>query len=295
MAPADLTHRAALLELAGTLGIETHYTDALGENRQISDETLLAVIAAFGLPANPIEAGLELKHDRQALSLGLAAVQIVQAENSNPRLVLRLPAGCGQLAWTCWLEAGEVRSGSITVDVSANERQFAMPLPGGLPLGYHRLEVEASGTRAETDLIVAPARCYLPAQLGPGSRSWGLSCQLYGLRSDRNWGIGDFSDLAGLGRTAGRYAASVLGINPLHALFTAEPRHISPYSPSSRSHLNDLYIDPATVPEFADCAPAQAMLANRETRRLLEAARASVLVDHAAVSALKRPLFELLY
>ena len=295
MAPADLTHRAALLELAGTLGIETHYTDALGENRQISDETLLAVIAAFGLPANPIEAGLELKHDRQVLSLGLAAVQIVQAENSNPRLALRLPAGCGQLAWTCRLEAGEVRSGSITVDVSANERQFAMPLPGGLPLGYHRLEVEASGTTAETDLIVAPARCYLPAQLGPGSRSWGLSCQLYGLRSDRNWGIGDFSDLAAIGRTAGRYAASVLGINPLHALFTAEPRHISPYSPSSRSHLDYLYIDVTAVPGFTEDSAVHELMQGRWFGATHWAARSATLIDYGAVAACKKPVLEALF
>ena len=51
----------------------------------------------------------------------------------------------------------------------------------------------------------------------------------------------------------------MIGINPLHALFAAEPRHFSPYSPSSRLWLDYLYIDPAAVPGFAEDAAAQAL------------------------------------
>ena len=104
-----------------------------------------------------------------------------------------------------------------------------MALPSGLPLGYHRLEVEANGITALADLIVAPDRCHLPAELGPGSRRWGLSCQLYGLRSERNWGIGDFTDLAMLARTAGRCTASVVGINPNSGLELL-PKMVTPLS-----------------------------------------------------------------
>ena len=56
-----MTGRAALVRLAGLVGIETRYTDALGQTREASDETLLALIGAFGLPSNPVKAAAELE------------------------------------------------------------------------------------------------------------------------------------------------------------------------------------------------------------------------------------------
>ena len=105
----------------------------------------------------------------------------------------------------------------------------------------------ARSDRRAARLLIFPEACR------PGPRSWGLSCQLYGLRSERNWGIGDFTDLAALARGAGTARAlRRSGINPLHALFAAEPRHVSPYSPSSRIQLDYLYIDVTAVPGFAE-------------------------------------------
>ena len=37
-----------------------------------------------------------------------------------------------------------------------------------------------------------------PAFQGDGRKTWVLAVQLYGVRSARNWGHGDFSDLAEL-------------------------------------------------------------------------------------------------
>jgi 4-alpha-glucanotransferase len=86
-------------------------------------------------------------------------------------------------------------------------------------------------------------RCHVPASLldAPG---WGVFCQLYELRSDRSWGIGDFADLAELARICGAEGTDFLGINPVHALFTAMPERASPFSPSNRRFLNPLYIAP---------------------------------------------------
>ena len=97
--------------------------------------------------------------------------------------------------------------------------------------------------------------CHLPDGLrtAPG---WGVFCQLYELRSGRQWGIGDFADLAALARICGAAGADFLGINPVHALFTAAPERASPFSPSSRVALNPLYIAPdalgADRPEMPD-------------------------------------------
>ncbi len=84
-------------------------------------------------------------------------------------------------------------------------------------------------------------RCFMPPWLENG-RAWGMTCQLYGLRSERNAGIGDFEDLARLAEIAARAGADFVGVNPLHALFSAEPQRFSPYAPSSRRFLNPIYI-----------------------------------------------------
>ncbi len=81
------------------------------------------------------------------------------------------------------------------------------------------------------------------------------------LRSPRNWGIGDFSDLKQLAQLAARHGADFVGVNPLHALYAAEPRRYSPYSPSSREFLNVLYIDPEAMQALAISPAARAHIA----------------------------------
>ncbi|WP_281826779.1 4-alpha-glucanotransferase [Jannaschia rubra] len=94
---------------------------------------------------------------------------------------------------------------------------------------------------------VAPATMEVPGDVAchlPEGRGWGIFCQLYELRSARQWGVGDFADLAALATVCAKAGADFLGINPVHALFTAEPDRASPFSPSNRRFLNPLYIAP---------------------------------------------------
>ena len=273
-----------LRHVAGLAGIQTRHVDALGTTHEPGEEVLSPLIAAFGLPVDPAKAAAVLSQETGAAPLGLPPVRIVAAEAEAVELPLRLPGGTDRVEWRIALEDGGRHEGTAASDP-------LLWLPGGLPLGYHRLEVAAGGESAALDLIVAPRDCYLPAGLQAGARSWGLTVQLYGVRSARNWGMGDFTDLASLTRGTGAAGGAALGLNPLHALFAAEPRHVSPYSPSSRIHLDYLYIDPAAVPGFAE-DPAIAALAPADA---IARARDAALVDHGAVAALKRPVLEALY
>ena len=290
-----MADRAAVSQLARLIGVDTHYTDALGETRQVSDDTLSALITGFGLPVDPVSARRQFEEQQRGLLLGLEAAQIVGAEDPLPRLTLRLPVKSRKIVWTCRLEDGGECRGHAVLDGRARKGRMTMPLPAGLPLGYHRLELEAGNISARVTLIIAPDRCYLPAELGTGARSWGLSCQLYGLRSAHNWGIGDFSDLATLARAAGKYGAAVVGINPLHALFAAEPQHVSPYSPSSRSQLAYLYIDVPAVPGFADDDAVHRLMQQEWFGATHWAARSARLIDYGAVTACKRRVLEALF
>lgn len=97
-----------------------------------------------------------------------------------------------------------------------------------------------------------PMRCWQ----GDGRRLWALAAQLYVVRSDRNWGHGDFTDLKHLIEIASAVGASAIGLNPLHALFPDRPSQASPYAPNSRLFLNPLYIDVEAIPEFPGVAAA---------------------------------------
>ena len=125
----------------------------------------------------------------------------------------------------------------------------AMGVAAGDPASLSRSL--AAAPEPVDDVFAAPpgVRCFLPEWLAKG-RAWGITCQLYGLRSARNHGIGDFEDLARLAERAGGEGADFLGVNPLHALFTADPERCSPFSPSNRRLLNPLYIALDRVPGF---------------------------------------------
>ncbi len=290
-----MNNRAAIEHVARLIGIEQRYTDGLGRSREVADGTLLALVEALGLPADPARAMCALAEEERGAPLGLSPVHLVAAEATHRILTLRLPKACSEVLWSCRLENGEQRSG-VSVGVSRTERDgFPIPLPDGLPLGYHQLDLDAGGVTARLSLIVTPDRCHLPAELGPGTRKWGLSCQLYGLRSAGSWGIGDFSDLGRLARAGGSCKAAALGINPLHALFAAEPLHISPYSPSSRSWLNYLYIDVSVVPGFAEDETVRALIGGGWFAATQGAARSSAVIDYGAVAACKRPVLEALF
>src|SRR3984957_8329008 len=148
--------------------------------------------------------------------------------------------------------------------------------PPDLPEGAYRLHLtDAAGVSEETPLIVAPR-----AFAGDFDRCWLLAVQLYSVRSARNWGMGDFTDLEELIELAGQLGADGVGLNPLHALFDDRPGDCSPYSPNSRLFLNALYVDVEKLPEFQSEAFA-------ETAGTIARLRQGDLVDYAGVAALK--------
>jgi len=148
--------------------------------------------------------------------------------------------------------------------------------------GTIRRIVEALAARGNQPAAVREqARQPELAYQGDGRKCWVLAVQLYGVRSRRNWGHGDFSDLADLLKVIAALGGAGVGLNPLHAQFYDRATCSgSPYSPNSRLFLNPLYIDLEAVEEFdrglyLNIAPDIARLRDAE------------LVDYSAVAALK--------
>jgi 4-alpha-glucanotransferase len=131
-----------------------------------------------------------------------------------------------------------------------------------------------------------PATCPRPQELGIG-HGWGVTCQAYGLRSDRNAGIGDLADVAALAERLAAEGADFLGLSPLHALFPEDPGRYSPYAPSSRRWLNELLV-------AMDAACRDLGLAPIEVEGVATL-RAAELIDYPAVAAAKGQALERLW
>jgi len=299
---------ALVQRLANLRGIGDAYHDYRGELQYFSLQTKAGILRAMGCAVD----------DDAALAAEIRQLEGARARKFLPALVTAHGPRAGfeinitarefgaTLVWTLKLENGERRGGAISSadcrevwrgdsdGTWITRRHFDVPVD--LPPGYHELELKiGSGSVARCPLISSPARCFEPPRIIAGERLWGVAVQLYTLRSDENWGIGDFSDLQSLIRWVAPHGAAFIGLNPLHAMSPAEPSRSSPYSASSRHFLNVLYIAVPAVPEFGECVAAHERLQQPQIREDLARLRECPLVEYEGVARLKFEILELLH
>lgn len=145
--------------------------------------------------------------------------------------------------------------------------------------------------REDIDCPTAP-RAVAADSLG---KTWGVTLPLYGLRSKRNWGLGDFEDLRHTVELAAREGAAFVGINPVHALFPRDAARYSPYSPSSRNHLNVMHIAPDLIVELKDTNDGRSFLSDDSLTQKIDALRVTDHVDYEGVYKTKMLAFEHAY
>ena len=295
-----------LARLAQLLGVEPGYHDIWGNWHAPDEETLRAFLGAMGVKAHSDEeAARELaSRERQQWSRVVPPITVLRRSQlgQGVRLQLEEASLARPLAWRIVQESGEIEEHAFTpvklpfVEKHEASRIHAFHLPmADLPDGYHRLAIlEGDTLLGEGVLAVVPDKCFLPPLLADGGRVWGTTVQIYGLRSARNAGIGNFTDLRRAADVWGLRGAGIVGVNPLHALSLRDPGAASPYSPSSRLFLNPLYIDIESVPDFNEVAeddPAAIERWRSRTARL----RATDIVDYAGVAEAMRDMFDALY
>ena len=304
---------ASLDRLADLAGIEASYRDYFGVEHLTSVDTKRRLLATMGFPSESNEQIIKgLDHFEGARwQRILEPVQVVREDELPIRIEFTAAADpeITEFEWTVREEAGQVHQGRFratscpiietrTVDARQRERRAAQ-LSLRLPLGYHELTITIRGgaprVSGTMSLIVAPEACYLPRQMAGDGRVFGLAVQLYSLKSKRNWGIGDFSDLRALASLAREHGISAIGLNPLHELDPINPAASSPYSPSSRRTISATYIDVEAVPEFSECEPAKALVAEPAFAADLATARRQQLIDYTPIVRAKRRVLEHCY
>lgn len=130
----------------------------------------------------------------------------------------------------------------------------------------------------------------------PETRTWGLTVQLYSVRSRQSWGHGDLHDLADLATWSARVlGAGFVLINPLHAAEPASPLSNSPYLPMTRRYISPLYVRIEDVPEYQRLTSAQRQGASELAGPLRVASRTPDLIDRDAVWAAKRQVLEMIF
>ncbi len=288
----------ALQELARLYGLQTTYDDATGRRQEISPDSLIRVLQILGAPLRrAAEAPGALRERRQALWRHALEPVSVAWDGRADGLTLRLPerqaAGrvrcCllredgAELAWEAALDDLPARESAEVEGVTYVAK--ALPLPGEVHAGYHRLEVAADGGFLQTLLVSAPRRAYAPPA---GERTWGVFLPLYALRTERGGGAGDFTDLGRLLDWVHGLGGGVVGTLPLTAAFLDEPLECSPYSPASRLFWNEFYLDVEALPELAECPEARALLADADFARETAALRALPHVEYRREMARKR-------
>ncbi|MBC7924190.1 MAG: 4-alpha-glucanotransferase, partial [Bryobacteraceae bacterium] len=301
------SYEAALRRAAELWGIQLEFWDIFGHHHVASPETLSSVLRSLGVSSE------------SAQSLNAAIESRLWSEWSSPvaqTLVVSLSAGAIPIQLKDSEAGAEIRfewesGGHTAVSVESADSihpdtarlrdhqliRIQVPLPKEATLGYHRVTVStAGGRRAEGRLILCPDQAWQPDFLRRGGRGAGVAISLYGLRSHRNWGCGDFTDLEHFTQWASETTGvAFVALNPLHAIPNRQPYNTSPYLPNCSFYRNGIYLDVERLDEFTQSEWANRLLRSAKVQNCLAELRAAPNVEYAKVWRLKLVFLKLAF
>jgi 4-alpha-glucanotransferase len=309
------TYEEAVARAAELWGIETGYHDIWGKYHQTPIEGQRSVLESLGVAVETVgEAELAVQQRMLSEWSELAAPVVVRTlGDAKAGLPVQIPVerlGARVRIRYRWEDATAseqecaVETLATIAAAEVNGRVFLrkqVPLPAAARLGYHEVEVTLLGDGSDdkhacTRLILTPERAYLPPALANGGRMAGLAVSLYGIRSERNWGCGDLTDLkAFIDWAVEEVGAGFIALNPLHAIHNRQPFNTSPYLPNCIFYRNPIYLDVERVAGFAQSLRAASTLRGTEARAELDALRSAEFVEYERVWAIKRRFLRLAF
>ena len=222
---------SAVRDLARRAGLSATWRDYANAKHEVSIESLRRLLAAMDLPC---ETAGDIAHSLHRCE-ATASPPLVTATVGEP---FEVPSA-GPASRSVRIVCQDGRA----VDIPACAKARSLRVRGMDTLGYHTTEIDGR----QITIAVAPPRCATVDDIASGQRIWGLVAQVYGLRSHGDFGIGDMAGVIMLAQQAAALHADALALSPLHALFSADPSHNSPYSPSSRLFYNPLHAEPQSL------------------------------------------------
>ncbi len=241
-------------QLAEYVGILPSYIGFDGKPHGTSSETQRALLRVMGLSAETDSAAREQLTALQDEDLRQPLDPVtVHHHGAANKLTVRAPRRGGALRWRVEIrsERGRVASREGVYD-GGGPLELDTP---NLGAGYYDVRLRMTTRRSESEerqsLIVVPERCVTPRDIIGDRKAFGVFANLYSIRGDRNWGVGDVGDLETLCRWTASVGGAFVGLNPLHALLN-RGGDTSPYGPVTRLWRNPIYIDVDRVPELLE-------------------------------------------
>jgi 4-alpha-glucanotransferase len=279
-------------------GVETEYWDIWGQQHHASMDLETAILRSLGVDTSSsasLRDAMERREQRSRLTPLAPAIFLTVGRTPHE---ISVSLAAERADSHAVLHLGLEDGGTIDLEVAPGTQRLR--LPDDLPLGYHELSLQIAGESwPPSRLIVCPERVFEPAWLGSESnagRAAGLAVSLYGLRSRRNWGCGDTTDLCALiDWVAERTQTSFIALNPLHATQNRQPYNTSPYLPNSIFYRNPIYLDIEAIPDFRASARAMALMESPAVQKEIAALRDAELVEYERVYALKLRFLKLLF
>jgi len=313
-------------ELSELCGIMPEYRDIFGKKHVIPAETKVAILVAMKLKVDSIEEIIKEINERKYKSWKnfIEPVHVVSVNEQPLKIPVYIPVPEGKdnklsLSWRIEDENGQKGAFMLPGEaMTISEQQWI----NGIhyikiyisdtiqrDIGYYRINIECihpenifsegqNILQKKSKLIITPDACYIPQELR-NRKTWGLSVNLFSIRSERNWGIGDFTDLKRIINWVADLKGGLVGINPLHTIPNTKPFGISPYSPISRLYKNFIYLDIENVPEVLESGDVQTIIESVSFKKERNKLKKRKFIDYEQIALLKeeilRHAFHLFY
>lgn len=285
-------------ELAGLCGIVSEYWDIFGNRYVTTLKTKEAILRAMGLKIDSEE---DIKNEIfkrrfRPWNRFLEPVMVISEVEQPVKIPLHIclednDKGPYEVLWSLTDEDKKKEEYYLLVEEFhileekwiGGKRHIKIVLEDHKKrtIGYYSVSVKFRSQHMEisgkSKIIIAPETCYVPEEL---NKTWGLSINLYSIKSSENWGIGDFGDLKKIVKWISGLKGGFVGINPLHVIANKRPFGISPYSPISRLYKNIIYLDMNNIPEINK---DKILEKKEEIKKLID----SELIDYEKVANLK--------
>ncbi len=261
--PATLsfvTLEDAIRAAAERCGVQQDFYDIFGKPHVTETDTNRAILKSFGFDTTS-EATLAASGARRERALP----PVLVVSGSGP---VEIPIDA-----------------EVVLELESGERHtFPTGALPQLPMGYHTVRAGGCSMR----LIVTP-----DSAVRAEGKHAGLGVTLWGLRSEHNWGCGDFRDLVDLiDWAAPNLHADFIALNPLHALHNRAPYNTSPYLPLTIFYRNFIYLDIEAIEGFDAVREA---FYTEEALEQIEANREAETVQYEAVARVKRRALEMIF
>jgi len=318
-----------LNELSALCGIVPEYWDIFGGRHEAPLETKRSILKSMGIKTDTVEdLAREIKRRHlRPWNVFIEPTMVMLHAEQPLSLTVHVPVRQGDeqgISFRCSLEDeyGGIEDFSFSFDdVTVTEQQVIeeilhlkvnLTLHVVKPIGYYRFDIlyisPGFGLSGSSRIIITPEACYMPqtfpfapADVEPDeehvekTKTWGLCLSLYSIKSEKNWGIGDFSDLRRIAEWTADLGGGFIGINPLHAIPNQRPFGISPYSPISRFFKNFLYLELTAIPDVIESSAALELMETDQFIEQIKFLRDLEFVHYEAIVELKMEVLRLAF